>query len=177
WGRALELLERLERQSLEVSHVSLGVMMKASHSWWRVLRKMQQMLEKGMSLEIRHANELIRSCKGETWPKVLSALQMSLERGAEPTEFTSSLVLAKLKQQWPLAIHLFHDLAHQRLQHDTVSVNAALVAANQERRYSKNFVNEQLTSASAVDSATCSTVAQGGHDSETVLELLQRMKA
>ncbi|CAK9066516.1 unnamed protein product [Durusdinium trenchii] len=87
------------------------------------------------------------------------------------------LVLAKLKQQWPLAIHLFHDLAHQRLQHDTVSVNAALVAANQERRYSKNFVNEQLTSASAVDSATCSTVAQGGHDSETVLELLQRMKA
>lgn len=47
-------------------------------------------------------------------------------------------------RNWTLAVQLFGDLERQRLEHDTVSVNSVLNAASQQRRYSKNLL-EQLT--------------------------------
>ena len=135
-------LTKVRAQGLEMSGVSLGVQMKAMGEWPRALGKMEEMAQRGLSAEIRHANELIRVCEVDDWPRALSLLQTALERGAEATEFTSSLVLRKLKQHWPLAISLFHDLADQRLEHDTVSVNAALSASSQERRYFEGFLEQ-----------------------------------
>ena len=84
--------------------------------------------------------------------------------------------MKKLETNWPMAIHTFLSMQRLRLEHDAISGNAALRAACNHRRVSREFLQHLISAGVPVDSATCSS-AGNALDSERIWDLLQDVRA
>ena len=131
WHQALQQLGAMRLRQLEASEVTRGLQMRLP-SWCHVLQSLSETSWLAMKPSVRHHNELLKHLNWHLALDVLEAMR-------EVSEYTSSLLLEKLKGRWPLALRLFFRLEAQRLEHDTVSLNALLAATN--RRSSEDLLD------------------------------------
>lgn len=131
WHQALQQLGAMSLRQLEASEVTRGLQMRLP-SWCHVLQSLSETSWLAMAPSVRHHNELLKHLN---WHLALDALHTM----HEVSEYTSSLLMEKLKGRWPLALQLFFRLEAQRLEHDTVNLNALLAATN--RRSSEDLLD------------------------------------
>eukprot|EP00439_Symbiodinium_sp_Y106_P045967 s3564_g5.t2 len=186
WKGSLALLSTATAMSLRHSLVTAGAAIKAAGAqsahgplaaqpeWHNALHLLSCMRQHSMIPNIRHHNAIL-SCL-LYWSTALCIFKSVLNCELEPTEFTSSLLMKKLETNWPMAIHTFLSMQRLRLEHDAISGNAALRAACNHRRVSREFLQHLISAGVPVDSATCSS-AGNALDSERIWDLLQDVRA
>ena len=109
WRLALQLLRQAAQWGLQQTQVTGGTALKAfgaadGSEWPQMLWQLEALRHLSLTVGIREANVALMGL-GDTWNWSLCILDGAMERGLEPTEFTGSVLVNKLKQNLGTTMH------------------------------------------------------------------------